>query len=210
MAPDEYWAAVGKMRRRIADLLQSLSPSELDAPSLCRGWRVRDVAGHLSLVPTITTREMLAVAPRARFNPNRINTVLAIRYGSQPAPAVIARIREHADSRRTAKTLDTRNALFDLVVHSQDIVRPLHREFAVPAEDSAAGLDRVWELGWPFRARRRLGGLTLTATDADWSVGNGPEVAGPALELLLLLTGRTSAAANLTGAGVDDLEAHRS
>jgi uncharacterized protein (TIGR03083 family) len=199
---ESYWLTVAGLRRRIADELESLSPDEWDAPSLCAGWRVRDVAGHLSLVPTVTLREMLAVAPRCAFDPNRINTALAVRYGSQEPSTVVARIREHADNRTTARGLDTANSLFDLVVHSQDVAVPLGRRLEVPPETSVAGLQRVWEMGWPFRARRRFGHVALTATDADWSAGQGPEVRGPALALLLLLTGRgSSAARDLSGAG---------
>jgi uncharacterized protein (TIGR03083 family) len=205
---ETYWSAVRTMRLRIADLLDSLSPTEWNAPSLCRGWRVRDVAGHLASVPTITTWEMVSVAPRARFNPHRVNTFLAIRHGSQPSDEIVSKIREHAGDRRTAKTLDTRNALFDAIVHSQDIALPLNRDFPVPAAFSRDGLQRVWEMGWPFNARRKLAGITLRATDASWTVGTGPEVAGPALSLLLLLTGRTSAVADsLHGSGVATLNA---
>jgi uncharacterized protein (TIGR03083 family) len=197
MLDDEYWSAVRTLRLGIADLLDTLEPAELDAPSLCHGWRVRDVAGHLSLVPTITAWEMMTVAPRARFNPNRINTVLATRYGSLPPARIVARLRDHAADRCTAKVLDTRNSLFDLVVHSQDLARPLDRDFPVPADYCRAGLDRVWEMGWPFHARRRLAGVTLTATDTEWTVGTGPQIAGPALALLLLSTGRCQAALDL-------------
>ncbi|HJQ48703.1 MAG TPA: maleylpyruvate isomerase family mycothiol-dependent enzyme [Amycolatopsis sp.] len=207
MGEEEYWQAVRSLRLGIADLLETLSPAEWDAPSLCAGWRVRDVAGHLSLVPTITTWEMLVAAPRARFDPNRINTALAIRYGSRPPEAIVARLREHAADRRTAKTLDTRNSLFDLVVHSQDIARPLNRDFPVPATYSHAGLDRVWAMGWPFHAKRDLGGLSLTATDTHWATGTGPEITGPAMSLLLLSTGRASAAMeSLRGPGIGVLE----
>ena len=81
---EDYWDAVRSMRLDIADLLGSLAPEEWDAPSLCRGWRVRDVAGHVAVVPTITTWQMMSVAPRAGFDPNRINTLVAIREGSRP------------------------------------------------------------------------------------------------------------------------------
>jgi uncharacterized protein (TIGR03083 family) len=90
--------------------------------------------------------------------------------------------------------LDPRNSLFDLVVHSQDIARPLNRDFPVPPDYCRAGLTRVWAMGWPFNARRRLGGVTLTATDTDWTAGAGPSIAGPALALLLLATGRVEPA----------------
>ncbi len=108
--------------------------------------------------------------------------------------------------RQTARVLDTRNALFDLIVHSQDIALPLGRAFDVPPEYSRVALDRVWQMGWPFRARRRLGHLSLSATDTTWSVGTGPQVSGTALALLLLLTGRNAVAApHLHGPGTDAL-----
>lgn len=205
---EAYWSAVRTTRLRIVGLLESLSPAEWNAPSLCRGWRVRDVAGHLALIPTITTWDMLAVAPRAQFNPNRINTLLAVRQGSGNPDEIAAKIRRHAGERRTAKVLDTRNSLFDAIVHSQDIARPLGRDFPVPVEYSREGLRRVWAMGWPFNARRNLAGLTLRATDTGWTAGAGPEVAGDALSLLLLLTGRSTAVTDaLHGPGVTALNA---
>ena len=205
---EEYWSAVRTLRLDIADLLESLATGEWDEPSLCRGWRVRDVAGHLAVVPVITTWQMMVVAPRAGFDPNRINTLIATREGSRPPNEILALSRERAGERGTARLLDTRNALFDVIVHSQDIALPLGRVFPVPATLAHRGLQRVWEMGWPFQARKRLSGLTLRATDTDWRVGDGPEVSGPALALLLLLTGRKEAAAgNLRGPGLTSLEA---
>ena len=203
---EEYWTAVRTVRLRIADMLDTLSPTEWDAASLCKDWRVRDVAGHLALVTTITTGQMIAAAPRARFNPNRINTLLAVRAGSVGTVEIVQKLRDHAGDRTTAKTLDTRNSLFDAIVHSQDIAIPLGRTFPIPVDFTRQGLDRVWAMGWPFNARRRLAGRTVTATDADWSVGSGPEISGSALSLLLLLTGRTSTArSELVGAGLEGL-----
>ena len=200
---DDYWSAVSQLRLAVADLLETLTPQEWERPSLCAGWRVRDVAGHLSLVPTITTWDMVRAAPRGRFNPHHVNTLLARQYADRPTRAIVERIREHAGERRTARVLDVRDSLFDVVVHSQDIAMPLGRTLEVPVHSARAGLDRVWEMGWPFRAKRRLSGLRLSATDADWTVGDGPAVEGTALALLLLLTGRTEAAAPmLTGSGV--------
>lgn len=198
-----YWDAVTELRLRIADLLEPLSPREWDGPSLCRGWRVRDLTGHLAVVPTLTLRQMLAVAPRAGFDPNRINTLVATREGSREPQELVDRLRRYADEQHTARLLDPRNTLFDLVVHSQDIALPLGRDFPVPVDLVHRGLARVWEMGWPFSARKKLAGVSLRATDTDWRVGAGPEVAGPALALLLLLTGRARAAAgNIHGPGV--------
>jgi uncharacterized protein (TIGR03083 family) len=153
---------------------------------------------------------MLRAAPRSRLNPHRINTTLAIRYGSADPHEIVAKIREHSEERGTARGLDTANALFDLAVHSQDMSLPLGRPFEVPVDAAAVGLDRLWEMGWPFHARRRFGHLRLSATDGGWAVGSGPEVRGPAVALLLLLTGRTEAAApSLSGPGVVEAVALR-
>jgi uncharacterized protein (TIGR03083 family) len=122
---DSYWDAVRTMRLSVADLLDTVAPGEWDAPSLCAQWRVRDVAGHLAIVPTITTPQMLAAGPRGRLNPNRINTVIARRNGSRQMQEIVAMIRDHAGDRTTAKILDMRDSLFDLIVHSQDIARPV-------------------------------------------------------------------------------------
>jgi uncharacterized protein (TIGR03083 family) len=192
MQDAEYWSAVRVMRLRVADLLESLTPAQWDAQSLCRDWRVRDVAGHVGVVPVITTWQMVAAAPRAGFNPHRINTLMARRHGSADPAQIVAKIREHAGSRNTAAALNPRDALFDVVVHSQDIALAVGRDCPVPPAYSRAGLDRVWAMGWPFHARRKLAGHALRATDADWTVGSGPEISGTALDLLLLLTGRES------------------
>lgn len=58
------------------------------------------------------------------------------------------------------------------------------------------------------RVRRRLGGkkrvagLRLRATDADITVGDGPEVSGPALELVRAISGRGDALDACDGDGV--------
>src|SRR4051794_7400794 len=106
---------------------------------------------------------MIAAAPRARFNPNRINTLLAMRAGSAATTEIVQKLRDHAGDRRTAKALDVRNSLFDVIVHSQDIAIPLGRSFPIPVDLTRQGLDRVWAMGWPFNAPRRMAGRSLTA-----------------------------------------------
>lgn len=60
--------------------------------------------------------------------------------------------------------------------------------------------------GFPLGARQRIRGLRLVATDLHWSHGtSGPEVTGPALPLLLAMTGRSAGLGDLTGAGLATL-----
>jgi len=54
---------------------------------------------------------------------------------------------------------------------------------------------------------QRSGGLRFVATDLDWAEGDGPEVRGPALSLLLAMGGRTVAIDECEGDGVAVLRA---
>jgi hypothetical protein len=56
-------------------------------------------------------------------------------------------------------------------------------------------------LSLAFRARSRLRGLRLVATDTDWSAGAGEPVEGPIAALLMLLTGRSALLGQLSGKG---------
>jgi hypothetical protein len=54
-------------------------------------------------------------------------------------------------------------------------------------------------------AKKRIEGVTLKATDTDWSHGSGPEASGPMLSLVMAMTGRRAALDDLAGPGVDTL-----
>jgi hypothetical protein len=53
--------------------------------------------------------------------------------------------------------------------------------------------------------KKRAAGLTLRATDADWSAGSGPEVTGPVVSLMMAIVGRQAAVDELSGDGVATL-----
>jgi uncharacterized protein (TIGR03083 family) len=207
MNSEQTWSVIVDRRRAVADLLATLTDEEWEAPSLCAGWRVRDVGAHLALIPDPpSTGTMVVEAVRARGSFHRLNHDIAVRHAARPTAGIVDDLRRHAESRRLPVVTNYRNVLFDILVHSQDIAVPLGRTLPMPVEAAAAGATRVWRMGWPFRARRHLRGVSLTATDTTWSAGTGPEVAGPVEALLLLLTGRTATALpRLTGEGVKRL-----
>ena len=51
--------------------------------------------------------------------------------------------------------------------------------------------------------KQRAAGLTLRATDADFVTGDGPEVSGPLVSLLMVASGRAQALEDLTGPGLE-------
>ena len=53
MDREDSWRAIAAARLDLADLLEGLEEAEWDKPSLCAGWRVRDVAAHVAMTPLV-------------------------------------------------------------------------------------------------------------------------------------------------------------
>ncbi len=89
----------------------------------------------------------------------------------------------------------------DLVVHGQDIARPLGRPHGSPPDVVADCLAYVATnrfMGGP----RRLAGVRLVSTDTGWTLGEGAELRGPDVDLLLVAAGRRAGLDALEGPGV--------
>jgi uncharacterized protein (TIGR03083 family) len=196
MDSEASWRVIREQRLTLAEVLDDLTDAEWARPSLCDGWRVRDVAAHVAMAPQVpTVAFMVTEAVRARGSFHRLNHDVAVRHAdTRSAAELVAELRTHAASRRLPAVTNSRNILFDVLVHVQDIAIPLGVSRPMPPLAAAAGATRLWEMGWPFWARRRLRGLRLVATDVPWSAGTGAELTGPIEAILLLLTGRTATA----------------
>jgi uncharacterized protein (TIGR03083 family) len=95
--------------------------------------------------------------------------------------------------------------LGETIVHSEDIRRPLGIKHAYPTEAVVTAADFFKGSNLLIGSKRRIDGLTLLATDAEWSHGTGPEVAGPILSLVMAMTGRKAVLDDLSGEGVATL-----
>ena len=202
MDADEVWRTVDRERSRLADLLEQLTADEWERASLCAGWSVRHVAAHVISSPQATVASVAAGLWRARGSFDRCIHDEALRRADRPVRAIVADYRRLAGSRRHPVGTTRLDPLLDVLVHSQDIAIPLGRDHPMPADAAAVAASHVWRRTFPFRARRRLAGLRLEATDVGWAVGSGELVEGPVAALLLLLTGRPAALPLLRGAGV--------
>ncbi|MER6004229.1 maleylpyruvate isomerase family mycothiol-dependent enzyme [Nonomuraea angiospora] len=200
MNQEEIWTALEIERRGVADLLGSLPADDWERPSLCEGWRVRDVAAHLALATNVNVPRALVDFVRARGSFDRFVRDTAVRHARLPVGELVAQVRESATSHRRAPTTRPLDPLFDVLVHAQDIAVPLGLDRAMPLEAARACAVHIWERGFPFHPQRRLRGLRLVATDVDWSVGEGDVVEGPVQALLLLISGRPAALPSLRGA----------
>ncbi|MGQ0838829.1 maleylpyruvate isomerase family mycothiol-dependent enzyme [Actinokineospora sp.] len=203
------WSEVEAGRLRLADLLEDLSAAEWEQPSLCAGWRVRDVAAHLTLPPQVGNGTWLVEFVRARGSFDRMIRQTARTHAELPTSEIIAQLRKYAGSRRIPPAPGTGSGttVMDVLTHTQDITIPLGRTIALPPDAARAGVEGLWSLRVPFNPRRRFRGFRLVAEDSGWTAGDGPEIRGATAAFLLLLTNRPAAFDQLHGAGVDLLRA---
>jgi uncharacterized protein (TIGR03083 family) len=198
------WELIHRERAAMADTLAELKPSQWAEPSLCGSWTVHLAAAHILAGAEQTQLGFVTGLAGAGF---RFNTMIgrdAKRLGALPPAEIIARIRA-----RTATTngppAPQGTMLGEIVVHSGDIRYPLGQAGDTSPEAMLACLEMYKTTGFPVGAKKRISGLRLVATDLDWSHGTGPEVTGPALPMLLAMTGRSAGLADLAGAGLATL-----
>ncbi len=198
-------ALAARERQEFADLLEGLAPQQWQAPTLCAGWTVRDVAAHTIAYLGQSRLGLTAAMLAARGHVDRIND-RALRAGAGLGPDELrALMRAGVDPSGAGALYGCRVALIECLIHQQDIRRPLGLPRNIPADALRASLAyaRVSPvIGGAWRTR----GLRLVATDLDWSAGRGTEIHGPGEALLLAMTGRVGAVADeLAGPGVIDL-----
>jgi len=200
------WKLIHSERATLVDTLEGLSPEQWATPSLCTGWSVQDAAGHVLAGAEQTPVGFIGGLATSGFRFNTMMDRHAKRLGALSPTEIVARLR--------ARTTTTNHPpapvaamLGEVVVHGEDIRRPLGL-VAQPAPAAiVACLEMYKSTNFPVGAKTRIAGLRLVASDTDWSHGAGPEVTGPALSLLMVMTGRAAGLDGLSGDGVRTLSA---
>ncbi|HEV7864529.1 MAG TPA: maleylpyruvate isomerase family mycothiol-dependent enzyme [Acidimicrobiia bacterium] len=198
------WELIHRERAAVADTLEELKADQWAEASLCGGWSVKLAAAHI-LAGAEQTR--MGFATGMAGTGFRFNTMIdrdARKLGVLSTAEIIERLRA-----RTATTngppAPVMTMLGEVVIHAGDIRYPLGLAGDSSPEAIGACLDMYKGTGFPVGTKKRISGLRLVATDCGWSDGTGPEVTGPALPLLLAMTGRPAGLAGLGGAGLDTL-----
>ena len=183
------------------ELLRGLTSEQWAAPSLCRGWSVHEVVIHIALHAHSTAPQRVAQLARLGFSEDR-------QLESEGRRTTDELINWLASPAKLAGPTNILTQLSELVVHQQDVRRPL----GIPRPPSADRLSVVLDFGLTIvggpsvaSARRRAKGLRLVATDIGWFAGNGPEVRGPGEAIFMALNGRADALNDLSGTGTDVL-----
>jgi uncharacterized protein (TIGR03083 family) len=195
------WALIHSERAALADTLAAMAPEQWDHPSLCAGWTVKLLAAHVVSGAEQTPARFLKGMASTGFRFNTLMERDADTYGALQPGEIVDRLR-----RRTTTTnrppAPVAAMLGEVVVHGADIRRPLGLPDATAGDAALACLEMYKAANFPVGGKKRIRGLRLVATDVGWSHGSGPEVSGPAMSLVLAMTGRAAGLDGLSGDGL--------
>ncbi|WP_179758848.1 maleylpyruvate isomerase family mycothiol-dependent enzyme [Microlunatus parietis] len=192
-------------RADLANFLATLTPEQWDVPTLCDGWRVRDVVSHMISYEDHNLRDFVDRLRRAGFSFARLNDVARADYAHLGPAELIAFLRAHLTPQGSTAKFGGMVGLADAVIHHQDIRRSLGAPRAIPAERLRAVLPFAVTAP-PLRGFWHVRGVRVVAADLDWSYGRGPEARGSAEAVLMALAGRATVARELTGPGAGVLQ----
>jgi uncharacterized protein (TIGR03083 family) len=204
MAVREQWRLIHAERDALATDLAGLDAAQWKTPSLCGRWTVRDVLAHMTATAAMTPPKFFGKLLGAGFSFSSMSDKdVKGELGDSPSDT-LARFKAQASS-TTAPPGPLDSWVGEAIIHAEDIRRPL----GIAHTYAPAALLRVANFykgsNTLIGAKNRIAGVTLHATDADWSHGSGPEVNGPLLSLVMAMTGRKVALNDLEGPGVEVL-----
>jgi uncharacterized protein (TIGR03083 family) len=186
----------------LAERLAELDEEQWNSPSLCALWRIRDVLAHVTAgaegafgIGTISRGVI-----RHGLNYNRWVAADGRARGQQDPANILKAFRNAAANRKAQPEARAIRSLAHVLIHGQDICRPLGIKRDLPEAHLVPVADFV-KSSFIFAAKKRIAGLRLTATDMEWSHGYGPEVIGPAEALVMMMAGRSVALDDLSGEG---------
>jgi uncharacterized protein (TIGR03083 family) len=201
MAEDgRTWSMIHTERAAVADMLEQLDPEQWRQPSLCAGWTVGMMAGHILNAAEQTPGHFMRGMVRNGFRFNVMMDRDTRARASLGRDEIVTRLRQRTTTTNKPPA-PTMAMLGEIVVHGEDIRHPLGQHRDVPHDALNACLDMYKTASFPVGGKRRIQGLRLVATDTGWSHGTGPEVSGPAASLLLAMTGRADGLTDLGGEG---------
>jgi uncharacterized protein (TIGR03083 family) len=201
MDKTEIWPVIHAERKALASDLHGLSEEQWSAQSLCGEWTVRDVTAHMTATAKITPPAFFAKLAAAGFSFGRLQAKnIAAEEAGSPADTLAGFDSVMTSVKHPPGPPDT--WLGETLVHAEDIRRPLGIRHDYPMAAAVRVADFYKGSNLLIGSKRRVDGLALRATDADWSHGTGPQVSGPVMSLVMAMTGRKAALDDLSGEGV--------
>ncbi|HYO19845.1 MAG TPA: maleylpyruvate isomerase family mycothiol-dependent enzyme [Dermatophilaceae bacterium] len=188
-------------RQALAGILRTLSDDDWAQPSLCSGWTVKDVAAHVISSPQFGPLETAKLLPSVWRGYNTMILRDGQPRGRAPVDQILADYERWASVRRGPVTVTHIEPLVDVLVHTQDIVRPLGRRYAMPTAAAAVAAERCRLLSRLLGSHRLVIGVRMSATDIDCA-RTGAHRRSPHRRTAHAVAGRPAEASALSGDGL--------
>jgi uncharacterized protein (TIGR03083 family) len=203
MTTTDLMPTIAAERRAFTDVLEGLPEADWNAPSLCSGWRVREVVAHMTMPFRYPGPRFLGELVRSRGNFARMADRIARRDAQVPIGTLLDGWRTNENHPWKPPGGGRMGALTHDVVHGLDITIPLGVEHPVGEPALRVVLEHATT---PLSLKHfglDLTGIRLEADDLDWAVGDGEPLRGRARHLLMVLMDRRLPAGLLTGAATE-------
>ncbi|CAM4515194.1 maleylpyruvate isomerase family mycothiol-dependent enzyme [Nocardia ninae] len=190
MTDSDVRRAITAERTDLAEILTGLDADSWNAPTLCRGWRVREVLAHITLPFRLSEPRFAYEMLRAAGGFNRMADHAARLDAAEfTAEDLLKSLWDNVAHPWRPPGGGLAAALGHDVVHGLDITVPLGLDRKVPEDRLRPVLDAINPQCLKFFGVD-LDGIQLRAEDMDWHYGTGEILSGPAQNLLLILCGR--------------------
>ncbi len=186
------WEAAGQARRAFADMIESLSEEQLAQPTLCDAWTPKGVLAHLTGFVETGFFGFFAAMIGGGFNFDKVSINLADKQLARPTPDVLTSLRSKATKSAPMPTFPEDMTLADVLIHTQDVRRPLGLDGQPDPDLLRRALDflTTHKLATMLVERPDVDGVRLVATDLEWSHGTGPEITGTGEAIMMALANR--------------------
>jgi uncharacterized protein (TIGR03083 family) len=199
----DIWPVIHAERKVLVADLSGLDAQQWSTASLSTEWTVRDVVAHMTATAKITPATFFTKLAGSGFNFGKLQAKdMAAESGNSTADTLANFESIIMSTKRPPGPPNT--MLGETIVHSQDIRGALGLQHEYPMAALVQVADFYKGSNLIIGTKKRIAGLTLKATDTEWSHGTGPEVTGPMLTLLMAMTGR-KVTDQLSGDGVETL-----
>lgn len=195
------WSAMHTERATLAEQLEDLSFEQWAHPSLCGRWTVEEVVAHLTAGASAGRLRWLTSVIGARFDFEVHNQRRMHEHRGIDPTETLQKFRQVVTS-TTAASGHTSAWLGEIIVHAQDIYRPLGINHTPPIDATTTVARFFASRDFTVPSRSAIKELRLKATDGLFATGQGPLVTGTTLALTLAMAGRTDFCADLEGDGV--------
>jgi uncharacterized protein (TIGR03083 family) len=205
-------------RRALAGALAGLSAGQWSGPTLCAGWTPGHVVAHLTMPYRISEPDFMAGLRRCDGDFTAFSDQVADNDSKLGQAELVGVLTSNINTPWAPPGGGLAGALSHDLIHGLDICWPLRIDYEIPdaamttvldsvtsplppgvgtalAGEVRADADRTTLFGFP------MDGLRISATDLDWSAGEGAELTGRSRDLLPLLCGRRLPRELFGGAG---------